>query len=162
APAFPGLCQAVVRYGLALHFRDLSAEDDRLSALGLSALNSLQTGDSDDLPQSWLGVPLRSRNNEVIGVIGVQNLVPASFNDSDLSLRLTVASQFSLALDNARLLEADQERRRIANTLIDVSRDVSSTLDDGEVLDRVLEQMQRVVNYDSAAILLIPGDCDDG
>lgn len=162
APAFPGLCRAVIRYGLALHFRDLSAENNRLIALGLSTLNSAQTDGSDDAPQSWLGVPLRSRNNEVIGVIGVQNLVPASFNDGDLSLLLTVAAQFSLALDNARLLEAEQERRRIASTLIDVSRDVSSTLDYGEVLDRVLEQMQRVVNYDSAAILLMPGDCDDG
>lgn len=162
APAFPGLCQAVIRYGLALYFRDLSAEDDRLTALGLSALNSAQPANVDEMPQSWLGAPLRSRNNEVIGVIGVQNLAPANFNDSDLSLLLTVAAQLSLALDNARLFEAEQERRRIANMLIDVSRDVSSTLDYGEVLDRVLEQMQQVVSYDSASILLMPGDCDDG
>ena len=162
APAFPGLCQAVIKYGLALHFRDLTLEDDRLSALGLSVRDAAAADEAGDVPRSWLGVPLRSRHNEVIGVLGVHNLLPDNYSDGDLSLLLTVAAQFSLALDNARLLEAEQERRRIASTLMDVSRDVSSTLDYAEVLDRVLEQMQRVVNYDSASIMLVPADCDDG
>ncbi len=162
APAFPGLCQAVIKYGLALHFRDLTLEDDRLSALGLSGRDAAAADEAGDVPRSWLGVPLRSRHNEVIGVLGVHNLLPDNYSDGDLSLLLTVAAQFSLALDNARLLEAEQERRRIASTLMDVSRDVSSTLDYAEVLDRVLEQMQRVVNYDSASILLVSADCEDG
>jgi signal transduction histidine kinase len=148
------LHQAVIRHGIALHFRDLPAESERLSALGIdpAAVNSQY----DDWPaRSWLGVPLRSRNNEILGVLGIHNSLSNSYDDADLSLLLTIAAQLSLALENAQLLETEQERRRIANTLMDVSRDVSSTLQYDEVLDRILEQMQRLVPYDSASIMLL-------
>ena len=42
------------------------------------------------------------------------------------------------------MLEAEQDRRRIANTLIEVSRLVSSTLDPNVVLDRILEPLNRL------------------
>lgn len=162
APRSLGLCQAVIKHGLALHFRDLTVEEDRLSALGLAARDVIVADETGDWPRSWLGAPLRSRHNEVIGVLGVHSPLPDNYSDEDLALLLTVAGQFSLALDNARLLAAEQEERRIASTLMDIGYAVSSTLDFDEVLNRVLEQVQRVVSYDSASILLIPPDCDDG
>src|SRR5690606_20756443 len=108
------------------------------------------------------GVPLRSRKHEILGLIGVANPLPDRYTATDLSLLLTIAAQLSLALENARLLEAEQERRRIANTLIDISRDVSSTLQYAEVLDRILEQMQRLVPYDSASIMLVTARSEAG
>ena len=150
------LHQAVIRHGIALHFRDLPAECERLTALGIdpAEVNSHH----DEWPaRSWLSVPLRSRNNEILGVLGIHNPLPDTYDDADLSLLLTIAAQLALALENAQLLEAEQERRRIANTLMDVSRDVSSTLQYDEVLDRILEQMQHLVPYDSASIMLLTG-----
>lgn len=150
------LHQAVIRHGIALHFRDLPAECERLTALGIehTEISSQMT----DWPvRSWMSVPLRSRNNEILGVLGIHNALPNSYDDADLSLLLTIAAQLALALENAQLLEIEQERRRIANTLMDVSRDVSSTLQYDEVLDRILEQMQRLVPYDTASIMLLTG-----
>jgi signal transduction histidine kinase/putative methionine-R-sulfoxide reductase with GAF domain len=148
------LPHAVMRHSIALHFRDLPTECGRLTALGINPSDI--NNQLDEWPaRSWLGVPLRSRNNEMLGVLGIHNLLPDSYDDADLSLLLTIAAQLALALENAQLLEVEQERRRIASTLMDVSRDVSSTLQYDEVLDRILEQMQRLVPYDSASIMLL-------
>jgi signal transduction histidine kinase len=162
SPIMLDLSKAVIAHGIELQFRDIVTEHQRLSAMGIDPLNHLSEDELAWVPRSWLGVPLRSRNSEVIGLISVQNTLPDSYMDADLSLLMTVAAQLSLALDNARLLEAEQARRKMANTLIDMSRDVSSTLDFGEVLDRILEQLQRVVDYDSASIMLTPVDSHDG
>ena len=151
-----GLSQAVVRHGLPLHFQDLQAEMERLDALGISSMPILDQENTSWTTRSWMGVPLRNRKNEVTGLVSVQNFIPDSYTDADLSLLLTLGAQLSLALDYARLLESEQERRKLANTLIEVSREVSGTLHYREVLDRILEQIQTVVSYDSAAIMLLP------
>lgn len=162
SPVMLDLSKAVIAHGIELQFRDIVTEHQRLNAMGIDPLVHLTDDELAWAPRSWLGVPLRSRNSEVIGLVSVQNTLPDSYIDADLSLLMTVAAQLSLALDNARLLEAEQARRKMANTLIDMSRDVSSTLDFGEVLDRILEQLQRVVDYDSASIMLTPVDSQDG
>ncbi len=149
------LHEALIKHGVPLHFHDLPAEHDRLTALGLAA-DSFSNDELTGWPlRSWLSVPLRSRNNEILGLLSVHNVLADNFTDADLSLLLTIAAQLSLTLENAQLLEAEQARRRLANTLMTVSRDVSSTLQYDEVLERILEQMQRVVPYDSATIMLL-------
>lgn len=156
-----GLSGVVIAHGIPLHFRDLFEETERLASLGVTEIESVY----EDAPawemRSWLGVPLQSRTGEIIGLINVQNALPDIFDDADLSLLITIAAQLSMAMDNVRLLEAERQRHKITNTLIDVSRDVSSTLDYAEVLDRILEQMLRVVDYDGASILLAPVDHPD-
>ncbi len=145
-----GLSWAVIEYGVELHFSDLDAETDRLE--------SLRVEPWDDEPgsraRSWMGVPLRNRNNELLGLVSIQNFAPDSFSDIDLSLLLTIAVQISLALDNTRLLEAERERRAVASMLMDVGQVVSSTLHYQDVLELILEQLGRVIEYDSASILL--------
>lgn len=145
-----GVGAAVVNYGTTLHFRDLTAERERLQALKIEI-----TGEEPDQGmRSWIGVPFRNRRRESIGVISIYNVASDIYTDDDLSLLTTIAAQISLALDNALLLESEQDRRRVANTLMDVGRVVSSTLDIEEVLERVLEQMARVIEFDSATIML--------
>jgi signal transduction histidine kinase len=161
SPIMFDLSKAVIAHGIELQFRDIVTENQRLQSMGINPLNHLSDDELAWTPRSWLGIPLRSRSGEIIGLISVQNMLSDSYVDADLSLLMTIAAQLSLALDNARLLEAEQARRKMANTLIDMSRDVSSTLDFGEVLDRILEQMQRIVDYDSASIMLVPVDTHD-
>ncbi|MBC8098075.1 MAG: GAF domain-containing protein, partial [Armatimonadetes bacterium] len=145
-----GIAAAAINYGTSLHFHDLSIEHDRLQALKVEF-----TGDEPDNGAcSWLGVPFRNRRRESTGLICVHNVLPDMFGDDNFSLLTTIAAQISLALENASLLEAEQERRKIANTLTDVGQVVSSTLDIEEVLERVLEQIGRVVDSNSATIML--------
>ncbi len=156
-----GLSHAIVKHGMALHFRDLQIEMDRLDALGITSMPIMEDKNTSWTTRSWMGVPLRNRKNEVIGLVSVQNFIPDCYTDADLALLMTLGAQLSLTLDNARLLESEQERRKLANTLIEVSREVSGTLHYREVLDLILEQIQNVVSYDSAAIMLIPVNIEE-
>jgi signal transduction histidine kinase/DNA-binding response OmpR family regulator len=149
-----GLSKAVVQHGIALHFRDLTAEQERLTALNIE-LGADEPGAN---ARSWLGVPLRNSRNDVIGLISIQNELPNHYNDPDLSLLMIIATHIARTLENRRLLLAEQERRKVASTLIEVSQVVSSTLHYEEVLERILEQLHRVTEYDRAAIMLPLGD----
>lgn len=153
-----GLSEAVIRHGTPLHFGDIEVEEDRLMSLNIHP-DEREPGYG---ALSWLGVPLRDRSLQTLGLICVQNQLPDSYDDSDLTLLTTIAAQISLALDNARLLDAEQQRHRVASTLMDVGRVVNSTLNAEEVLERILEQMERVVSFDNAAIMLpVAGEAFD-
>lgn len=143
------LATAVVENGISLDFQDLSIADERLESMGIDSFD-LNFGEV----RSWIGTPLKSRNNETIGVIALQSDKPDMFSDRDLSLLNMVAAQTSLALDNAFLLNAEQEERKIANSLINMGRIVSSTLNIDDVFARILEQIARLLHYDRAAILI--------
>ncbi|MEA3342229.1 MAG: GAF domain-containing protein, partial [Chloroflexota bacterium] len=104
-----------------------------------------------------LCVPLR-RGEETIGTIGFEELARArSFDEHDLWLAALFASQAAIAIENARLFEAEQEQRELAEALEDAAAAVSSTLDPNHVLDRILEQVERVVPGDVFNIMLIEG-----
>ena len=146
----PGdLSRIVLLNGITLHFDDLHTETDRLHALDIPTERYV-----NDTLRSWLGTPLSSRDNHAIGLICLQVDRPNAISDDDVALLTTLAAQISLALDNARLLQSEQERRQIANSLIDMGRVVSSTLNIDAVFERILEQMSRAVNFDAAAILI--------
>ncbi|MEM9953871.1 MAG: GAF domain-containing protein [Chloroflexota bacterium] len=143
------LANVVMQNGISLVFHDLMTADSRLEALQIDPF-TLNLG----ALRSWVGTPLKNRNNEPIGVIALQSNQADAFTDRDLSLLNMVAAQTSLALDNAYLLNAEQERREVANSLIDMGRIVTSTLNVDDVFARILEQIARLVNYERATILL--------
>ncbi len=146
-----GIAQAVIRYGLEVYFRDLKTEKERLVSLKIMPDEREPGWDA----RSWLGVPLRARGGEIAGLISLQNIVPAAFDDSDLNAMIALASSLSLALDNQRLNRVERERRLIAESLTKIGEFVSQTLDYDEVMERLLDQFQRVIGYDSAVMLLV-------
>ncbi|MBL8164461.1 MAG: response regulator [Anaerolineae bacterium] len=147
---FAGLSKVVVANGSAIYFRNLDQEVERMAALNVEFSESEPGWRS----RSWLGVPLNNRKNEVVGLISIQSELPNHYSDPELSLLLMVAVQLSQIIENRHLLETEKTRRKIASTLMDVSQVVGSTLDFQDVLDRVLEQLHRVLDYDRASIML--------
>ncbi len=147
----------VMRNGISLFFPDLQNEGERLESLGIRSYEF----DTSNI-YCWIGAPLKSRNNETIGLISLQHDYAYAFSDATLSLLMTVAAQVSMALDNARLLEAEQERRKLADTLMDVTRAVSSTLELDDVINRLVERLSRLVQADVAWILMPPEEVTAG
>lgn len=145
-----GMSEGVIRHGRTLHFSDVPMEYERLLALNIEPDHREPGGSA----LSWLGIPLRDRNLQPFGLIAIQSDLPEIYTDVDLELLTTIAGLLSLALDNSRLLEAEQQRQRVASILMDVGRVVSSTLHYDEVLERILEQMERIVTYDNGVIML--------
>lgn len=121
--------------------------------------------------RGWLAVPLRARG-KLTGFISLDSRTPGKFTERDAQLALTFADQVSIALENARLLtdlqsELEERRKLIAElkvknieseTLRESVAIVTATLEKDEAIDRILEQLMRVVPYDSASVQLVNGN----
>jgi len=147
-----GMSRAVILHGVEVDVRDREAEGERLASLGIEW--DEQEREPGRWARSWLGAPLRSRQGEVTGLIALQNQLPNSFDDSDLSMLQAIAAPLALSLDNLRMNETDRERRMIAAALMEIGQLAGGSLDDSDLLENLLDQYQRVVSYDSACVLL--------
>ena len=104
--------------------------------------------------RSWLAVPLM-RQGELIGMLTASHERPHHFTPEMANLVAAAAGQASVAIENARLFEQTEERTRELATLLDVSRNVASTLELQPLLKVVLEQVAVVAKYDRASVLTL-------
>jgi PAS domain S-box-containing protein len=124
-----------------------------------------------DYVQSWLAIPLKTRGN-IIGLIALDGKHKDQFTKRHAELAVTFGNQVAIALDNARLFselqnELEERRKLIAEleiknaeseTLRESVAIVAATLEKSEAIDRILEQLERVVPFDSASVQLINGN----
>src|SRR5690606_35603645 len=61
----------------------------------------------------------------------------------------------TVAMENARLFTGERVQRELAEALHDASVSLSASLDFDTVLDRLLDQIGRVVPYDAANVMLL-------
>jgi PAS domain S-box-containing protein len=92
---------------------------------------------------------------QLIGVLTSDKPTPHSFTDTDLVVLSTLADQAAVAIDNARLFEAERDQRALAETLRDLSAGLARTLNVSDVLERMLTEVGRVVPHDAANIMMI-------
>lgn len=110
--------------------------------------------------KSWLGVPLLVRG-EAIGAIIIQDLEREhSFDEDDLRFATSVASQISGAIFNVRLLNESQQTALQFETAAEIARDISSSLDLDELLQKAVDLIRSRFNFYHAAIFLkdLPGE----
>lgn len=151
----------------ALSIRTLLCEDD-LAWQVITHKESVIISDAQKDPRflklantgyvrGWMGVPLITRGN-VIGLLTVDNRQPNAYTEADAKMALTFAGQAALAVTNARLYQSEHEHRSMAEALGEISLALlSSSLDSGAVLKILLEQIGRVVPYDSACVMMLEG-----
>src|SRR5688572_9476283 len=125
----------------------------------------------DAYVNSWLAVPLTTRGN-IIGLIALDGRQKNQFNMHHAEMAVTFANQVAIALENASLfyeLHVELEARKDliaeleaknaeAETLRESAAIVAATLEKTEAISRILEQLERVVPYNSASVQLIHGD----
>ncbi len=103
----------------------------------------------------WMGVPLLVRGS-VIGCLTLDSHESGVYNDGEVvSLAQAFANNAAIAVENARLFQVEREQRQLAVALREVGAVLSTTLDIDQLLDLLLDQIVRVVPYESAAILLV-------
>jgi RND family efflux transporter MFP subunit len=102
---------------------------------------------------SLVASPLMDRESLVGVVEAVNRLDGLPFDEDDQFLLTNICETVSNALHNASLLLAER-KVEILETLVRVSREITSTLDTGRVLQAVVNDTQAVVSYDRAAIAL--------
>ena len=100
-----------------------------------------------------LSVPLIV-NERVVGALSVGDDAGRVWDDDDVRLVQAFADQAARALENARLFEDAEARRREAEELAQVAAVISASLDATTVLPRVLEAARRLTGADMSRIAL--------
>jgi GAF domain-containing protein len=107
---------------------------------------------------SEFALPLRL-GSRIIGVLDIQSDRRDAFRRDDVIILQTIADQIAPAIEQNRLFAAERQERELANTLADVSRIISSSLEPTHVLEAILNELRRVVPHQGCRVML---RADDG
>ena len=104
--------------------------------------------------KSLLALPLIV-GEQRLGALIITYLERHSFTADEILRGEQAAGQIALAVARMRLLAAEREQRELAETLHKVANALNSSLDREQVLNLILDELVRVVAYDSASIMLL-------
>jgi diguanylate cyclase (GGDEF)-like protein len=107
--------------------------------------------------RSWVGAPVVA-HGEVLAFYSLMKAEPHFYHPEQAEALMTFAGQVGLALQNARLYEQAQRQKREIETMFRASTTVTAEIELEKVLTLILEQLERVVPYDSAAVFLAEGE----
>lgn len=168
-PPAPGSITAwVISQREPLLLQDAGAQREELRARGIEPY---LLGPETPV-RSWIGVPLLAKEGEPIGVLSLQDYSSHCYDYQTIDFLSQLASHVSLGVqkvrlfeererqivENARLYAAEQEARRTADTLREVARVLSTSFDPREVLALMLRELNNVIAYDTASIMLLERD----
>jgi serine phosphatase RsbU (regulator of sigma subunit)/putative methionine-R-sulfoxide reductase with GAF domain len=107
--------------------------------------------------RSELCVPL-IYDNEVVGILDIQSDKRNAFTDEDLLTFEAVADNIAIAIHNADLYRSEQWRRQVGESLHDVAGLVSADASVDDVLESILDELDRNLPVDISAVWLLDGD----
>jgi diguanylate cyclase (GGDEF)-like protein len=103
---------------------------------------------------SFCGVPLVAYD-QAIGTLCIFSDHDRAFDEGHLELLRVLASEASIAIENARLFQNERTKARHLSLLNLISRDAIATLNPDEVLTKITEQLENGLNYDHIGIALL-------
>lgn len=159
-----GICPVYVDEGVFGHDESAMELGDSLSGYVIHQRKPLLIGDLDDdsqLPagkhpvsagepthcRAWMGVPMMI-GNRLLGVLAAQSTTPYAYRENELQFFTTVASQASVALENARLFEQYKQRIDELNSLNELTRSVTASMHVDAVAVSVYEHIKKFVGLD--------------
>jgi signal transduction histidine kinase len=119
---------------------------DREQQTGLAGL-------SDQDVHTFMLVPLVA-SADTIGLVYCATGSARQFTSPEMRLAQTVANLIATRIEQARLFEAEHQRRLEAETLQKATASLTSILDQDEVLDNILYHLEQIIHYDSASVFL--------
>ena len=93
-------------------------------------------------------------SDRLLGVLDIQSDQPARFTPAEVRALQNLAAHVAIAIENARLYEAERAARARADALLEASRVLSSTLSLEELLQSILKQCAVVVPYSVSSITI--------
>ena len=130
---------------VALHGDPLIVDDANLDPRGETIEGT------DDVDESMLVVPMRY-DGQTVGVITLSKLGLGAFDEDDLRLLAILADQAATAIESARLLARTEDLARELRRLLDMSSELSASLDPHQVADLIARHMARAMGVDDCAI----------
>ena len=107
--------------------------------------------------QSWMGVPLIV-HNKTIGILTLDSGKIGHFTKEDARLVMLFANHAAIAIQNATFFDAEKKLRKESDTLRETALAVTASLNLDEAVQRILEQLSRVLDYDSASVQVLDAD----
>jgi sigma-B regulation protein RsbU (phosphoserine phosphatase) len=143
-PVTQGLVGRAVRQRALVVSPDVSREPDYLRVRTKSG----------SLPRSEIAVPLIYQGR-VIGAMSVECTRAACFTEEHTRLMTGLSNLVAIAIANASLYENSLRDAATTELLYDVSLQLTTILDLGELLERIADQVRRVIDYKIFAIYLV-------
>ncbi|MBN2007372.1 MAG: GAF domain-containing protein [Anaerolineae bacterium] len=106
--------------------------------------------------RSELVLPLEVAD-KILGILDIQSEKLWAFHEDDVRVLESLAGQVSIAIQNALQYQAERKRRLFSEKLQDVGRALSRTMLLADVLNVILEQLDAIVPFDRAAVMLESG-----
>ena len=103
---------------------------------------------------SFCGVPLVAYDR-AIGALCIYSDQERAFDEGHMELLRVLASEASIAIENARLFQEERTKARHLSLLNLISRDAIATLNPDEVLAKIAEQLENGLTYDHIGIALL-------
>jgi signal transduction histidine kinase len=110
--------------------------------------------------KSMLGVPLVVEG-DVLGVFHVGSLVPRAFQDDEVDLLQLVADRAALAIEHARLFEAERAARVRIEHVQAVTDAALAHLEVDELLQVLLPRIRDILQTDTCAVLLLDEEANE-
>ena len=109
----------------------------------------------------WMGVPL-SAGADTIGAMSVGNRdIANTYNREQLNLLQSIADQAAGAIVKARLLQESQRHAHQLSTLNEVTRQLTSTLDQEPLLLNILQSAVEILNCEAGSLLMVDNQTDE-
>ena len=99
----------------------------------------------------FCGVPLVAYDH-AIGAMAVYSDQERAFDEGHLELLRVLASEASIAIENARLIHEERTKARHLALLNTISRNAIATLNPDEMLAKIAEQLEAGLSYDHIGI----------
>jgi signal transduction histidine kinase len=91
---------------------------------------------------------------DTVGLVSCATASERHFAAPEMKLAQTVANLIVTRIEQARLFEAERQRRLEAETLQSATVNLTFTVDQDQILNNLLYHLERVVHLDSASIFL--------
>lgn len=98
--------------------------------------------------------PIKTVNDDVIGVTQALNKKDGPFTPEDLNLLEAITIQAALALQNAQFIEHMKKTREMEMEFLDVVSDITSELELGSLLTKVMSEATRMLKADRSTLFL--------
>ncbi|MEE9239810.1 MAG: GAF domain-containing protein, partial [bacterium] len=104
--------------------------------------------------KSLLCAPIRTVKGEIIGVAQTLNKTNGEFSEEDLALLEAMTSQAAISLASTQFVERMKKSRMQEMEFLDVVSDVTSEIDLGALLQKVMAEATKMLNSDRSTLFL--------
>jgi adenylate cyclase len=104
--------------------------------------------------RSILCVPIKTVKGEIIGVAQSLNRKKGKFSEEDLSVLSAMTTQAAVALQSAQFIEQMKKNRMREMEFVDVVSDITSEINLGALLNKVMAEATRMLNSERSTLFL--------